>query len=1060
MKRSVVLALFCLGLAGVSGCSPDVDGSSGPSVGEGEADIAATTSLDKDSVTPGSNATLSFTVRNDGPTDVSDIPVSLKTDSGPGGSQWTTVVWRPDLTVSCTVEGDGSCSELAFLEDETGGQFEGFVTLASGESATYTLPLSFLYTTQGGEAPVVAEGCASVPEGVPDPDESNNCASAEAAIGERPEIVDYRDEIIYWAFTDRFANGDPGNDNGTGNRPDDEADPSNPRGWHGGDFAGLQQKVEEGYFQQMGFTTLWISPVVLQAPGVRAGDDPFPGYHGYWLENFDDPEPHFGSWAELQSLVATAQGQGLKVIIDIVANHTGRNAQIPVTEPDWFRIGAPGCDEQEEVDCSVAGLPDIRQEVAEARQWVLDGARNILLQSGADGFRIDTYKHVNPDFWYDFFAPGAPADRSTVFSVAENFTSSTQAIAEDLDFDGAPSVFDFPLYGAMAGSLARRESDTTSLATVFGNDSVYEDPTRLTTFIDNHDVPRFMTEALRNGATLTEAKERLSSALGVLYGARGIPSVYYGTEIAMRGGEDPDNRRDMMFPDPVTRMFANMRQKVTCGVVGSGDPAEAYGVPLFARGGFNDWADPPPDEAMFMNMGGNIYQAEFEAPAGYAEFKVAAADWSIEFVAPESEVPLDTPVALREITNLNASTILPRGGCYTFTLDVSDPEAPVLTIIEKIDENAKETCGVTGIGDPAEAYGAPIFVRGGFNDWGAVNQFENFGGNDYQAEFEIDPGAWEFKVASEDWSTDFTANGEVLIDTPVGLVPGGGAANSSVNLEEGGCFNFQLDVTDPAAPVLTLTEVPVIPTDEPVDLDLRERIAALAAARQGYEALRRGTQTIISAPGGACEPEQTGNDPTEAFGVEMFARGSFNDWADPPPATDGFANLGDGVYEARVTLGAGDERYKVAAGDWSVEFALIEAESGNTPLDTEVTMVPASGAGTEGQVSTAEAGCYSWRMDANDPAAPTLTISQLAGGAPTDVLAFQRDLEGAPSVVVVLNNEDTDVDLGTLGSGGIPVTLADGAVTELTGAETDLAVAGGLLTGTIPARSTLLVSDQ
>ncbi len=449
-------------------------------------------------MTPGSNAGLSFTVRNNGPTDVTDIPISLKTDSAPGGSQWTSVFWRSDLTTSCSVEGDGSCSDLAFLVDDSGtGQFEGVVSLQSGASATYVTTLSVLYTTQGGEAPVVVEGCAELPDDVPDPDEDNNCASAEAAIGERPAIVDYRDEIIYWAFTDRFANGDPGNDNGTGNRPDDQADLGNPRAWHGGDFAGLKQKVEEGYFQDMGFTALWISPVVLQAPGVRAGSDPFPAYHGYWLENFDDPEPHFGSWAELKSLVDTAQAQGLKVIIDYVANHTGRNAQIPTTEPDWFRIGAPGCDEQEEVACSLAGLIDVKQEVADARQWVLDGARNILLQSGADGFRIDTYKHVNPDFWYDFFGPGAPADRSTVFSVAENFTSSTQAIAEDLDLDGAPSVFDFPLYGAIASSMARREADTGSLATVFGNDPVYEDPTRLTTFLDNHDVPRFMTEALR-----------------------------------------------------------------------------------------------------------------------------------------------------------------------------------------------------------------------------------------------------------------------------------------------------------------------------------------------------------------------------------------------------------------------------------------------------------------------------------------------------------------------------------------------------------------------------------
>jgi pullulanase len=216
----------------------------------------------------------------------------------------------------------------------------------------------------------------------------------------------------------------------------------------------------------------------------------------------------------------------------------------------------------------------------------------------------------------------------------------------------------------------------------------------------------------------------------------------------------------------------------------------------------------------------------------------------------------------------------------------------------------------------------------------------------------------------------------------------------------------------------------------------------------------------VYSPGGACEPQDTGNDPTEAFGVEMFARGSFNDWANPPPATDAFANLGDGIYEARVTLGAGDQSYKVADANYSVQWSLIASDSGDTPLDTEVTMVVADGEDTNGRIVTTESGCYSWTMDASDAAAPTLTVSLLSGGAPTDVLALQRDLEGEASVVVVVNNEDDAVDLGGLGTGGIPVGLTDGAVTEITGTETDLAVVGGLLQGTVPPRTTYLVTDQ
>ena len=108
----------------------------------------------------------------------------------------------------------------------------------------------------------------------------------------------------------------------------------------------------------------------------------------------------------------------------------------------------------------------------------------------------------------------------------------------------------------------------------------------------------------------------------------------------------------------------------------------------------------------------------------------------------------------------------------------------------------------------------------------------------------------------------------------------------------------------------------------------------------------------------------------------------------------------------------------------------------------------------------AEAGCYAWTMDAADTDAPTLEVSQLFAGTGTDVLAFQRDLAGESSVVVVLNNEDNDVELSSL-NGGLSVggTFADGAVIEITGADNNLSVAGGRLIGTVPARTTYLVSQ-
>ena len=146
------------------------------------------------------------------------------------------------------------------------------------------------------------------------------------------------------------------------------------------------------------------------------------------------------------------------------------------------------------------------------------------------------------------------------------------------------------------------------------------------------------------------------------------------------------------------------------------------------------------------------------------------------------------------------------------------------------------------------------------------------------------------------------------------------------------------------------------------------------------------------------------------------------------------------------------------AADWSSQWSY---QDGATTIGTEVVMANADGEDTNGALTVEETGCYVWTMDAADTAAPTLTIDLLFSGSGTDVVAIRRDMDGEASVVAVANNEDEDVDLTTLGDGGIRVTgIADGAVVEITGAETDLSVAGGLLIGTVPARTTYLVSDQ
>ncbi len=253
--------------------------------------------------------------------------------------------------------------------------------------------------------------------------------------------ADFRDEIVYQVLTDRFANGDASNDSGLLNRPGDTADPTNPVGWHGGDFAGIRRKIEEGYFQRLGFTAIWISPVVLQVPppgnggGVNSGR-PFVGFHGYWADRFDQLEPHFGDLAALRALGTTADAAGIKLVVDVVVNHTGPRSTLLAQNPGWFRTGSQ-CGSDDVTMC-LAGLPDFRQDASGVTDYLIGTIRWLRENvPSVDGLRMDTMKHVGDDFWTRFFAAGSPADARSFWTVGETFDGSVARIAHYLDTEHA-----------------------------------------------------------------------------------------------------------------------------------------------------------------------------------------------------------------------------------------------------------------------------------------------------------------------------------------------------------------------------------------------------------------------------------------------------------------------------------------------------------------------------------------------------------------------------------------------------------------------------------------------
>ncbi len=374
------------------------------------------------------------------------------------------------------------------------------------------------------------------------------------------------DDVIYLIMPDRFANGDPSNDDpavsrGLFNR-------KNSHFYHGGDLAGIIQHLP--YLKALGVTALWLTPVydntnqANQRQAVKG--QPIADYHGYGAVDYYAVDEHLGNLALLRKLVDEAHAIGLKVIQDQVANHVGPDHPwvTDPPKPDWFHgtrehhidetwqiWSLPDVHASVKLNRSVLDgwfadvLPDLNQEDADVAQYEIQNALWWMGEAGFDGIRQDTLPYVPRGFWRDWSAAlkrQYPNFRAVgeVFDPDPAVPSFFQGGATRFDGidSGIGSVFDFPSYFDMREVFAK-SSEMDKLSRTLAQDRLYPDPGALVTFLGNHDVMRFMSES---GATA----EKLKLAFTLLLTMRGIPCIYYGDEIGMQGGPDPDNRRD--FP--------------------------------------------------------------------------------------------------------------------------------------------------------------------------------------------------------------------------------------------------------------------------------------------------------------------------------------------------------------------------------------------------------------------------------------------------------------------------------------------------------------------------------
>jgi alpha-amylase len=348
-------------------------------------------------------------------------------------------------------------------------------------------------------------------------------------------------QIVYLVMPDRFFDGDPANDDAGQPGCFDRASPNL---FHGGDLAGLRQKI--GYLKELGVTAVWSTPFYAQTP-LREGAC---GYHGYWADDVDPDdgavEPKLGTLAEARALVSDLHAAGMRFILDMVVNHPGRNARIVQQHPEWFhseatcaQLGDPT------VFCPLHGLPDFAQEQPAVADYLTTASRGWVSRLAPDGIRMDTAKHVLPAYLARSWAPGVRSVSGDLFLLAEDFDTGPYAGIAAVLGVGFDSAFNFPLQSALDVAFARGGS--VDLVAQRVEDEIaalgLERTLLQTNMIDNHDLPRFLATA-PPGTSPEDLAARYALGLVALFTLPGIPQLYAGDELGMIGIA-PDNRRDM-----------------------------------------------------------------------------------------------------------------------------------------------------------------------------------------------------------------------------------------------------------------------------------------------------------------------------------------------------------------------------------------------------------------------------------------------------------------------------------------------------------------------------------
>lgn len=355
-------------------------------------------------------------------------------------------------------------------------------------------------------------------------------------------------DVMYLITPDRFANADPSNDNLDGVK----VDRNRAGARHGGDLRGIIDRLD--YIQDLGFTTIWLNPVL---------ENRMPGgsYHGYAITDFYHVDPRFGTNEEYCELIDKAHQKGMKIVMDMIFNHCGSahpwvkslpssdwlnngGEYMPTTHYKWtvMDVHAPETEKDQLVDGWFSrGMPDLNQRNRHLARYLIQNSIWWIEYARIDGIRQDTHPYADYDFmaewckevfaeypdfnivgegWYPRGTASAWWQRNSVIN--ENNSHLKTVMDFDLTFAAQKAFID------ESSSSEGSESGLFKLYEVIAQDFLYPDPNNILTFLDNHDLGRF---TLEGEANLNKYKQ----GLAFLLTTRGIPQIYYGTEILMTG---------------------------------------------------------------------------------------------------------------------------------------------------------------------------------------------------------------------------------------------------------------------------------------------------------------------------------------------------------------------------------------------------------------------------------------------------------------------------------------------------------------------------------------------